>query len=215
MPDLEATYLAAASKGTAPAARSMSALNDWCVARGSANRFDAQALADFIATYAAGSAAYGTPGTFSIVVPYFASLTVTVYGAGGGGGGTTGGGSTGGYAAFGGVIGYGGAGGAPAPAGGTAATGGATGGDSNLAGAGAAGGLGAWDQTSDKGGTYDSFGANGGAGGRATKTFTPATLTPGSTITIVVGGGGAPGSGAGNMRAAAAGANGYIAISWS
>jgi hypothetical protein len=216
MPDLEATYLAAASKGTAPTARSMSALSDWCVARGSAPRYDAQALYDFITGYATpGSATYASPGTYSFTVPYFASLTAAVNGAGGGGGGMASGGGTGGYSAFGGVIGYGGGGGATAPAGGTGAAGGATGGDSNAAGPGAAGGIGAYDQTSDKNGTYDSFAGNGGAGGLATKGFSPAELAPGSTIIIVVGSGGAPGSGAGNQRGATAGTNGNVQISWS
>jgi hypothetical protein len=216
MPDLEATYLAAASKGAAPAARSMSALNDWCVARGSAALATAQTLYDFITGYTTpGSATYATPGTYSFIVPYFATLSVAAYGAGGGGGGMASPGGTGGYSAFGGVVGYGGTGGATAPAGGTGAAGGATGGDSNAAGAGAGGGIGAWDQTSDKGGTYDSFAGNGGAGGLAQKAFLPAALAPGSTVTIVVGSGGAPGSGAGNQRGATAGANGNVQISWS
>jgi hypothetical protein len=37
----------------------------------------------------------------------------------------------------------------------------------------------------------------------------------GSTVSIVVGGAGGPGSGAGNQRGAAAGANGGVTISWS
>jgi hypothetical protein len=83
------------------------------------------------------------------------------------------------------------------------------------AGAGAGGGIGAWDQSSDKSGTYDSFAGNGGVGGRAVKSFAGGALTPGSTITIVVGTAGGPGSGAGNQRGAAAGANGSVTISWS
>lgn len=217
MPDLETAYQLAAAKGGTPWARSMAALNDWCVARGSASLSTAQALYDFISAYAGGSVSYTVPGSYSFSVPYFASLTVVVNGAGAGGGGTTGAGGSGGASAFGGVVAYGGGGGDTASwaGGANGAPGGAAGGDSNAAGAGAAGGIGAWDQYSDKSGQYDYFAGVGGAGGQAVKTYGPGGLTPGSSITVVVGGGGPAGSGAGNMRGAAPGNNGSISISWS
>lgn len=63
MPDLEATYQAAASKGAAPAARSLSALSDWCVARGSAALATAAATGTARGALAPGRAAQIIAGT--------------------------------------------------------------------------------------------------------------------------------------------------------
>jgi hypothetical protein len=160
-----------------------------------------------------GSAAYTSPGSYSIVIPNYNSFTVDVRGSGGGGGGNAyvrGGGnaSSGNYSYFnpatGIVIGYGGGGGTmgygyvddsgtlQSVLGTPGAPGSASGGDGNYTGGGAAGGLGA-----DQGDPYFQ-GGNGGYGGRAVKTYYyGGGLAPGATVGIYVSPGGASGGGGG------------------
>jgi len=217
VPDLEASYTAAIGKGgTAPSGRTAEALYAWCTARGGTPARTAQAVADFIAAYSTGYQQWTSPGTYSFTVPTYSSLTVTVFGAGGGGGGIVNNGSTGGDTSFGGLVicTAGRRGFSAANGGGNGALGTASGGDTNTSGGGSPGGVGAWDRTSDKSGTYDSYGGNGSAGGYAIKTFSAGALTVGSTVTITVGAGGTGGD-AGNQRAAAAGENGLVTLGWS
>jgi hypothetical protein len=178
-----------------------------------------------------GSVSYTTPGTYSLTVPNFKTITMDVRGPGGGGGGAgcndvnTGGwnngvsGSAGnphstvtipGWAALWGYVGGGGGGSIwLGPGGGyqyqdgaAGAAGGAANGDSNITGGGAAGGTGG-----NVHGGYNpaprSVGGNGGYGGRCVRTFTraQAIVQARQTLTIVVGGGGAQGSNGPNPQA--------------
>lgn len=150
---------------------------------------------------------YTTAGTYTFTVPAFSSMTVKVYGAGGGGGGsgdsagtcsvagTTG--NTGGNSTFNAtLIGNGGSGGTGGnTAAGTAgASGTASGGDTNSDGNGSAGGA--------AGTGCDFNGGAGGAGGLAIKTYGPGDLSPGSTVTVVVGASATGGSSGGGTSTA-------------
>ena len=178
------------------------------------------AVAEFYAKRATspvtlGSASYTSPGTYGFTVPLFNTLSVTTHGAGGGGGGNTPGGA-GGASAFGVVNGQGGGGGGiistnPIPG----SPGGASGGDTATTGAGTPGGAGGHAQYGDKFGVYDYFGGDGGAGGRAIKTYAAGALAVGSSITVVVGAGGAAGDPGANLANPAPGSDGAVTISWS
>ncbi|QQG38126.1 MAG: hypothetical protein HYS26_01055 [Candidatus Kaiserbacteria bacterium] len=186
-----------------------------------------------------GAVQYSTPGTYEFTVPTYTSLTATVKGAGSGGGGaqgashhpseysyiyshgTGGTGSAGSASSFntsvvgnGATGGTGGGGGQYGYSAGSAGTPGtASGGTTNTTGGGAPGG---------SGGGYCYYGGlNGGsgaAGGNAVKTYASGDLTPGTSITVVVGtsGGGAGGS-VGDYctgGAGTSGSNGSVTISW-
>lgn len=216
MPDAEATYNLAVSKGgTPPAGRTLENLLGWCTARGGNPGRSADAVYAFINAYSAGYVEYTSPGSYTFTIPAHASITVDVRGGGGGGGGMSGDGGNGGNSQFSSAVGGGGGGGPRAGVGGTGASGGASGGDSNITGGGNPGGVGAWDQTFDKYGSYDVLGGDGGPGGRAVKTWAAGVFGVGGQITVVVGGGGGPGGGVGSVRGAAAGSGGYVSISWS
>ncbi len=177
-----------------------------------------------------GSTTWSTPGTYSFVVPFYNTMTVTVNGAGGSGGAdidnntlytsytTSPDGSTGGNSSFASAtscVGNGGAGGAASTrfdtgkgyitsSGTNGAAGGASGpsGGTATTGGGAAGGAGGTWETGTVGGT-------GGSGGKFVKTFTAGASdapVPGSTITVAVGAHG--NTGANN------GTNGSVSASW-
>lgn len=150
----------------------------------------------------AGSQTYSTPGTHSFTVPSYGTLTVTVIAGGGGGAGGYAGcwvncdpasvghpGGDAGNVSFGSVTAYGGKGGLWVSSGGQA--GGASGGDQNITGGGSSGGVGGTSQPTYSGSedsTYTNPGSrNGGAGGKAIKTYGYGALTPGSTVTVVIG----------------------------
>ena len=215
MPDFEATYNLAVSKGgTPPSGRNAEALRAWCIARGGGPGRDAASVDAFISAFSTGFVQYDQPGTYNFTVPTYATLTVNVYGAGGGGGGITTNGWPPGATQFGSVVANAGGGGVNAVGGGAfGASGTASGGTTNTTGGGPAGGVGAWNQSGDKNGTYNEYGGDGGAGGFASRVYSPGQLTPGSTVTIVVAGGGAGGN-AGNMRAAGQGNNGFVQVGW-
>lgn len=158
-----------------------------------------------------GSQNFTSSGTF--IVPEYTTLTVTVSGSGGTGGvgcsrtieascSCTGGsnGQAGGAASFNGtVVGNGGSGGSDA--GGTGASGAASGGDVNTTGGGAVGGAGqsGWvEEPCDA--QPPGQGGNGGAGGKAVKTYYPGQLTVGASVSVV--------RNAGGMN------NGSVLISW-
>lgn len=181
--------------------------------------------------YAPGNASYSKPGTYSFIVPTYGVMNVDVMsGSGGGGGGSDhypylycyggGPGISGAESRFNAptpIFATPGKGGAGGPCGGPV-TNGADGvgvnGDTNTTGsAGGAGGNGS-------GPGQPSYGGNGGKSGRALKQFvvgnTGGYPVWGSTISIVVGAGGA-GGGPGNGYCApgGVGASGYVNISWS
>lgn len=192
-----------------PCANGASCVDGQCVQCGAVNVVPQNATC---------SKSFTTPGTYTYTVPSslnFNGLTVTVNGAGGGGGSGScsyligigsadycsgkgnGNGSAGGVSSFGSaVIGNGGGGGQKAkretlfgPADSVAGLlGSASGGDTNTEGGGGSGGSGGKARSflSIGGGTA----GNGGNGGKAVKSYSPSTLTPGSTITVVVGSGG-------------------------
>lgn len=179
-----------------------------------------------------GSQNYLSAGVFSFVIPYFHQITFDVRAGGGGGGGANNTGQEGeynpaydglpggqSYMLLPGVIqlsaypGTGGGGyssfsvvGPPGAHGGTSGNG-----DGNVTGGGGAGGTQAYWPNMVSGG-YP-----GGYGGRIYKTFAKGALTPRSTVTIVVGGGGAPGPNdfPGMFVNAEYGGSGAIYISWS
>ena len=221
MADLAAAYALATAKGGAPSGHDLVALAAWCAARGGAGLTSAVAVNTFINNYSgAGSASYNTPGTYSFTIPYHATFSAVVYGAGGGGGGIATDGSGGGYSQFAGTLtGYGGGGGQVAPGGsGTGATGtaGTASGGSATTGGGVGGGAGAYNNYGsgkDFPG-YDQFGGTGGPGGLSSYTWSVGTWTPGSTVTIIVGAGGAPGTGTYNHYPANAGSDGAVYLSW-
>lgn len=190
-----------------------------------------------------GSQDYTTPGTYAFIVPVYNTLTVTVDGAGGGGAGELSAAVAGGNSSFNGtVIAGGGGAGSTAAAGASSA---ASGGDSNLGGApgqiifsggnggsaasGASGGTGSGNNntSAQPGGfpgggggacTYGvTNGGGGGGGARAVKTYTIGQLAPGSSITVIVGQGGARGNSAANSGnwANGNGGTGRVQISWS
>ncbi len=138
-----------------------------------------------------GSQSFTTPGTYTFTVPAYNTLTVDVRGGGGGSGGmnhygwTPGAGSPGGQSSFRGAIiaNGGGPGSTDASYGYPGAHGTATGGDTNTTGGGAAGG--------PTGGGIMQGSYNGGNGGRAIKSYAAEALLYLSTITVVVGAGGA------------------------
>ncbi|KRQ99283.1 hypothetical protein [Bradyrhizobium valentinum] len=190
-----------------------------------------------------GSTNYTTPGTYSFTVPHFNSFFADVRGASGGGGGVflTGpystDGTAGGYSYFnaptGNLVGYGGGGGgrayyhAEAPSeweyydysvrqGANGAHGTGVNGDYNGTGDATSGGAGAY--------TYNGEfrGGAGGNGARAYRTWLyGSALTPGSTITVVVGARGSSGQSEtnpalqGNFAQAQYGVNGAVYLSWS
>lgn len=173
----------------------------------------------------------------------FDSLTVEVWGSGGGGGEDNGAaGHVGSASSFGAVIGNGGGAGAAnatGGAGGTASGGttnltGTAGGNatrefSGAGGAGANGGAGGAQVTSRNpgnngsapggggSGSYDKGGSNraggGGGGGYASRTYITGELTSGSTVTVVVGAGGAGGSGL-TTTPGGNGAPGMVKVAW-
>jgi hypothetical protein len=160
---------------------------------------------------------YTSPGTYYLTVPSYINLQIQVWGAGGGGGGSwydagfggsqggTGGDSYVTVPGYGTMYGFGGGGG-PTWLAGSPTVGSASGGNANnLAGSGSTGGA---------GGVYGaSFGATGGNGGYALSNFVSSGAPPiDSTLTIVVGTGGAGGFGQVN---GAAGTNGRVYIAWS
>ena len=124
----------------------------------------------------------------------------------GGAGGTASGGDTNTSGNVGGTAPYGGGPGA----GGTSAAGasGGSGAQGGVAGNGAAPGGGG-------GGSNPSLNcaSGGGGGGRAVKTYNTSTLTPGASITVVVGAGGA--SRAPGVNQSGAGGDGKVYIAWS
>jgi hypothetical protein len=171
-----------------------------------------------------GSASWGTPGVYYFTIPYYNQFNVDVYGAGGGGGGMGNDqypmGGDGGYSYFnaqdGNVVGYGGGGGwggrqfYPYNAGGPGANGTGVNGAGNITGGGAAGGA-----PGGYSGTFSVSGYPGGYGGRAYKSwFQGSALAPGSTIQIVVGQGGPPGSIEGGNYGGTWGGNGAVYVSW-
>ncbi|UPT95382.1 hypothetical protein J4G48_0040210 [Bradyrhizobium barranii subsp. apii] len=156
-------------------------------------------------TITPGSASFTSPGTYTFVVPYYNSLTADVRGGGGGGGGARYSDSSIYYASAGNysyfaapdatLIGYGGGGAngavwSPPRNGDNGSPGTAAGGDGNITGGGSAGGQGA---IISAGGSL--VGGTGGAGGRAYRTWVRSQwytkLTPRTSITVVVGDGGA------------------------
>lgn len=180
-----------------------------------------------------GSVAYTTPGTYSFQVPYYHSLTVDVRGGGGGGAGNRWTGYYIYYSAAGNpsafyasdatlyAAGGGSASGSnwsPPVGGVTGSPGGASGGDSNIAGGGAGGGQGSVVGDEYMGHLY---GGAGGYGGRAVRTWVQSQwwtkLAPRSTITVVVGAGGAASEcEPTNIKVFnQAGQNGAVYISWS
>ncbi len=215
MPDFEATYNLAVSKGgTPPSGRNAEALRAWCIARGGSPNRDAASVQAFIAAFSTGFVQYDQPGSYSFTVPTYATLTVKLWGAGGGGGGITTNGWTPGATQFGSVVANAGGGGVSAAGGGAfGAPGAAWGGTLNTTGGGAPGGVGAWLRSGDKNGVYDNYGGNGGAGGYSERSFAPGALTPGSIVTVIVAGGGAGGD-AGTERVAAQGNNGFVQMTW-
>lgn len=148
---------------------------------------------------------YTTAGTYTFTVPStFQGLSVTVKGGGAGGtgcdgvGGPYAGGGSGGASSFNGTV--------IANGGGQFSDGTASGGDTNITGGGATGGVGSYAACN---GINNSQGGNGGS---ATKYFTSATLTPGSSVTVVVGSGG---SGGGTVFTSPNGGTGSVSISYS
>ena len=161
-----------------------------------------------------GSQSFTGSGTFSFQVPSsFNTLTVKVVGGGAGGVALNGGGHSCGYlsgqpggtSSFNSVVAQGGQSGSQWYNG---IDGGASGGDTNTTGGAGNGGAGANNGVGN-------YGGNGGSGGVATKTFTPANLTPGSAVNGTVGGGGANtvGGGACGVQASPGG-SGRVDIQW-
>ena len=194
----------------------------------------------------AGSASFTTPGIHSFQVPNSNALTVTVKGAGGGGGaggncypwggmswaswsgGWGAAGNAGSASSFNGsLVGYGGGGGAPngnmatyVIYGGPGANGGAAGGDSNSAGAGSSGGAGGTNNCPGIQAYVSSLppGGRGGNGGLAVKTYPSGTFAVGSSITVVIGTGGAGGydstTGYWGGYIGGTGAAGSVTVTW-
>lgn len=180
-----------------------------------------------------GSAAFTSPGTYTFVVPYYNSLTADVRGSGGGGAGNRWTGyfiyesSPGNYSYFAAsdatLIGYGGGSAqgsnwSPPVAGVNGSAGSAAGGDVNIPGGGSAGGQGSYVGGDSMG---HLSGGQGGPGGRAYRTWVRSQwytkLAPRSSITIVVGAGGAasPCEPTNVIQYNTAGADGAVYISWS
>jgi len=183
-----------------------------------------------------GSQTYANPGTYTFTVPANAGdITVEVWGAGGGGQGcgvpiawtpACQGGGSGGNSSFANVIAYGGHGsGANVTSTGNHSGGSASGGDinqtgqagnwngTNCSGRGGSSPNGGGPDAGFPGGGGDGFcfgwGADGGGGGGyAKKTYTNGQLKAGSTITVVVGAGGA------GSAAQPLGAGGEVKIAW-
>lgn len=162
---------------------------------------------------ASSTQAYATPGTYTFTAPSsFSSMTVLVSGAGGGGGsganGPRGGGagpsgSAGGASSFGGVTATGGGGGGGGGCHARSSYGTGSGGDINNTGRGGSGGIGSANSMCFNG--YAS-GGDGGDGGFAVKFYTPAALSPGSSVTVTVGA-------AGTTHGSAA-QNGSVYVEW-
>lgn len=175
----------------------------------------------------AGSQTFTSSGTFYI--PDYATLSVTVNGAGGGEGGGSGdvygcscgkscttccggvsgsAGSSGTVSSFNSsVIGNGGGGGGGGASCSNGSNGTASGGDTNTTGGGASGGTGS------------SNGCAGGAGGKAIKAYSIGAFATGTAVTVVVGTGGAGGAGGGDATCGigpngATGSSGSVAITW-
>lgn len=167
---------------------------------------------------APGSASFLTPGTYSLLIPVYQTLNVTVMGAGGGGGGGDNhniygygncgyDGLNGGNSQFLTVVAYGGGYGGGDCSGHPGINSGGTGGTVTVGG-GSAGGHGGWPQQGSGNGYA------GGAGGRVDYSWTfgvtsgyPAWAT---YVTLIVGaGGGAPGGNAGP------GSPGAVYFTWS
>lgn len=164
-----------------------------------------------------------TPGTTSFVIPSgYETLTVTMSGGGGGGVSLTAAnvayaGSAGGntYITATGVDMHanGGAGGDIyyADPGYRAPGGTASGGTTNTTGGGSPGGNGGDGYYF--GGDMMMYGEDGGHGGYSTKAFASGEIPEGITVSVVVGGGGAPGNTGANYPGTA-GTAGYVTISW-
>lgn len=199
---------------------------------------------NFTRSYKAGAENYTTAGTYSFVVPtYFKPLVVEVWGGGGGGGESrfnSGPGGTGGTSSwYSSVSATGGGGGASR--GGAAGTGGtASGGDINTSGPNGSGSTGGTapnggqggvrvfnggagiDPGGGGGGAFDSFlgdaghGAGGGAGAYSKKTYAVGALTPGITVTIIVGasGAGRPVTPNQGEYSGGAGGVGRVSVTW-
>ena len=165
-------------------------------------------------TVTPGSQSFTTPGSTSWIAVAFNTLTADVKGAGGGSLGVAQSGhkhsvavsgASGNPSSFNGsVVGNGGGGaqtnGSILVGGTNGSPGTASGGDTNTTGGGAAGGPGSRVP-----------GVVGGAGGRAVKAYTNSSLT--GSIPVVVGAGGAAGSG--NQGTGSPGSNGSVALTWS
>jgi hypothetical protein len=242
--DLEYCYTLATSKGGAPAARTMSALNDWCVARGSGALTTAAAMLAFISSYSgAGSASYTSPGTSYFTVPFYATLTAEVWsgsGAGGAGLYVNPAGGAGGSSYFDTLAASGGLGGQPANYSGAAASGGLGGagynGDTNLSGTSGGNATGGGNEPgspgaggSDPTGRYSGGGSGGDGsgcdpkgctysygGGGGGPGYTKKTYAPGALATgaVLPVIVGAGGGGDGEYDTGYAGTAGRILISW-
>lgn len=169
--------------------------------------------------YVAGTQTFSTPGTYTFTVPAYHTLSVVVKGAGGGGGGRSNGPYTPGSSGGAGAVtsfnanlianaGGGGAGGAwLGRCGYTGAAGTASGGAIQVTGGGSAGGAPGAYGIGDCGGY-------GGAGGRVEASYIKGDFAIGTTITVVIGAGGASGYDGGGSHSAAVGTAGAVILNW-